>query len=94
MQKAEDLKHYLLVLKQQKKISRLNSMSDTVHFNTASEVLGKSEWVLHIKIYIFKLNIISGRNNFMGKDLIKWKLFSSLQNWIHNEKDICSPFNK
>lgn len=37
MKKAEDLKQYLSILKQQKRITRLNSINGTVHFNAASE---------------------------------------------------------
>ncbi|GFT60173.1 hypothetical protein NPIL_84961 [Nephila pilipes] len=37
MQKAEDLKTFQSILKQEKKLSRMNSLSDTIHFSKATE---------------------------------------------------------
>lgn len=39
MQKAEDLKQYISILKQQKKLSRMNSLNNTVHYNAMSDNL-------------------------------------------------------
>lgn len=41
MQKAEELKEYISILKQQKRITRINSLKDAVHFNKASENIGE-----------------------------------------------------